>query len=161
SFESISGRHAQLLPKVWQKLGPFAPLAASSPFFAASQTFLAVSQVRPEPRPTAAATLSRVLPASGCGNIFPPCFCALAASYMRLLARSRSPASSSSAYGGGDFVAGFASFLRWKCFHRCYSLPRLVILGSKHTPPRPLPLYRLQLLTSQVGCKIPWSPGGG
>jgi hypothetical protein len=40
---STPGGHAQLLPNVWQKLGPFAPLAASSPFFAASHTFLAVS----------------------------------------------------------------------------------------------------------------------
>ena len=55
------------------------------------------NRVRPEPRPTAAATLSRVLPASGCGNISTPCFCALAASDMRHLARSRSTDSNSSA----------------------------------------------------------------
>ena len=30
SFESISGGRAQLLPNVWQKLGPFAPLVVGA-----------------------------------------------------------------------------------------------------------------------------------
>ena len=47
------------------------------------------SYVRPEPMPTAAATLSLVRPLSGLRNVSQPRFCALAASDMRLRARSR------------------------------------------------------------------------